>query len=483
MSLSEVPVAIGGCFLHFVSKKVFMTCSQFIDKLLIFYAGLSLRYNSRSSYMEVIGLNGEPLAYRMRPASIDEVAGQRDIIGRNTALYKMIKNGYVPSMLLYGEPGIGKTSLAHAIAGTANIPFIALNATTSGKKDVEEVVQEARLTGKLILFLDEIHRFNKAQQDYLLPHVENGTIVLIGATTENPFHDVNPAIRSRCGQILQLTRLSTADLAELIKRAIKDEKKGLGKLSIHISEKQIEQLAEGANGDARKALTLLESVVYASDQENDTYIIDSTTIEKMISKVGVYNDKKGSHYYNLLSSLQKSIRGSDVNAALYYLAHLLESGDLVSVNRRLLVIAYEDIGLASPAVGSHVLAAVMASERLGMPEARIPLAAAVVEMCLSAKSNSAYKALDAAIDGIHKGKVGEIPKHLRDAHYSGAKDLGHTGYQYPHDFPLGTFGGWVNQEYLPSNLTGTEYYQPIEAGEEKRMAAIYHKLQEFKKKQ
>lgn len=426
-------------------------------------------------------MNGEPLAYRMRPSSIDEVAGQKEIFGKNTSLYKMIHNGYVPSMLLYGEPGIGKTSLAHAIAGTVKIPFIALNATTSGKKDIEEVVQEARLTGKLILFLDEIHRFNKAQQDYLLPHVENGTIILIGATTENPFHDVNPAIRSRCGQILQLKRLSATDIEELMKRALADEKKGLGRLDIQISGEQIQRIASGANGDARKALTLLESIVYASDQENDRYLIENGTIEGMISKVGVYSDKKGSHYYNLLSSLQKSIRGSDANAALYYLAHLLESGDLISVNRRLLVIAFEDIGLANPAVGSHVLAAVMASERLGLPEARIPLATAVIEMCLSTKSNSAYKALDEAIDGIRTGKVGEIPNHLRDAHYTGAKELGHTGYQYPHDFPLGTFGGWVNQEYLPANLKGTEYYHPLEAGEEKRMAAIYHRLQQFKK--
>jgi putative ATPase len=430
---------------------------------------------------EVIGLNGEPLAYRMRPSTIDEVVGQKEIIGSHTSLYKMINNGYVPSMLLYGEPGIGKTSLAHAIAGTTKISFIALNATTSGKKDVEEVVQEARLTGKVILFLDEIHRFNKAQQDYLLPHVENGTIVLIGATTENPFHDVNPAIRSRCGQILQLTRLAKEDIVELIVRALKDEKKGLGKLSIRLDEQQIERIAEGAGGDARKALTMLESIVYSSDIEDDTYLVESETIESMIARIGVYGDKKGSHYYNLLSSLQKSIRGSDVNAALYYLAHLLESGDIISINRRLLVIAFEDIGLANPAVGSHVLAAVTASERLGLPEARIPLAVAVVEMCLSSKSNSAFKALDTAIEGIRTGKVGEIPKHLRDAHYAGAKKLGHTGYQYPHDFPLGTFGGWVNQDYLPDNLKEMQYYHPLEAGEEKRLAAIYHKLEQFKK--
>lgn len=427
-------------------------------------------------------MNGEPLAYRMRPANIDEIVGQKEIIGSHTNLYKMIKNGYVPSMLLYGDPGIGKTSLAYAIAGTTKLPFIALNATTSGKKDVEEVVQESHLTGKLILFLDEIHRFNKAQQDYLLPHVENGSIILIGATTENPFHDVNPAIRSRCGQILQLTRLTIEDIIELITRALANKEKGLGNLSIKISEEQIDMIAQGVNGDARKALTMLESIVYASDFENDEYVVEDNTIQKMISRIGVGGDKKGTHYYNLLSSLQKSIRGSDVNAALYYLAHLLENGDLVSVNRRLLVIAFEDIGLANPDVGTHVLSAVTASDRLGLPEARIPLAVAVIEMCLSPKSNSAYKALDQAIDGIRNGKVGEIPMHLRDAHYAGAKILGHVGYQYPHDFPIGTFGGWVNQEYLPEKLKGTQYYQPVEAGEEKRLAAIYKRLQQFKEK-
>jgi putative ATPase len=321
----------------------------------------------------------------------------------------------------------------------------------------------------------------QAQQDYLLPHVENGTIILIGATTENPFHDVNPAIRSRCGQILQLKRLTTNDIKELIQRALHDDKKGLGKHSIKIDSDQIEKIAFGANGDARKALTMLESVVYASDQVNEEFIIENETIDNMVSKIGVYGDKKGSHFYNLLSSLQKSIRGSDVNAALYYLANLLENGDLVSVNRRLLVIAFEDIGLANPNVGSHVLAAVTASERLGMPEARIPLSVAVVEMCLSTKSNSAYQALDAAIEGVRNGKVGDIPKHLRDAHYAGAKALGHVGYQYPHDTPIGTFGGWVNQQYLPDNLKGTTYYHPVNAGEEKRLAAIYNKLEQLKK--
>lgn len=426
-------------------------------------------------------MNGEPLAYRMRPKNLDEIIGQKDLIGKHTSLYKMIKNGHVPSMLLYGEPGIGKTSIAFAIAGTTKIPFIALNATTAGKKDVEAVVEETRLTGKVILFLDEIHRFNKAQQDYLLPHVERGDIILIGATTENPFHDVNPAIRSRCGQIKQLTRLSTDDIEELLKRALKDEANGLGKMDIKITDEQIQKIAFRSNGDARRSLTLLESIVYSSTRDEDTYIIDDGIIEDLGGNVGVYGDKKGSNFYNLLSSLQKSIRGSDTDAALYYLAHLLEAGDLVAVNRRLLVIAYEDIGLANPSVGNNVLAAVTASERLGLPEARIPLAVAVVEMCLSSKSNSAYKALDQAISDIRAGKVGDIPKHLRDAHYAGSKELGHVGYQYPHDHPIGTFGGWVKQDYLPENLKGTRYYEPIEAGEEKRLAAIYKRLEDFKK--
>ncbi|KLV22367.1 recombinase RarA [Niallia circulans] len=425
-------------------------------------------------------MNGEPLAYRMRPTNLDEVVGQKDIIGKTTSLYKMIKNGHVPSMLLYGEPGIGKTSIAFAIAGTTKLPFIALNATTSGKKDVEAVVDEARLTGKVILFLDEIHRFNKAQQDYLLPHVERGDIVLIGATTENPYHDVNPAIRSRCGQIKQLKRLTDDDIEELLHRALQDEK-GLANLSIQISKEQIAKIAKGTNGDARKSLTLLESIVYSSDKEDDVFIIKDDTIDQMIEKVGVFGDKKGSHFYNLLSSLQKSIRGSDVDAALYYLAHLLETGDLVAVNRRLLVIAYEDVGLANTSVGNNVLAAVTASERLGLPEARIPLSVAVVEMCLSSKSNAAYKAIDAAIADVRNGRVGDIPMHLRDGHYEGSKKLGHVGYIYPHDYPIGTFGGWVDQEYFPEKLKGTQYYHPTEAGEEKKLGAIYDKLKGFKK--
>lgn len=426
-------------------------------------------------------MQNEPLAYRMRPNNIDEIAGQQHIIGEKTALYKMIKNGHVPSMLLYGRPGVGKTSLAHAIAGTSGLRFIALNATVSGKKDVERVVDEARVTGKVILFLDEIHRFNKLQQDALLPHVENGSIVLIGATTENPFHDVNPAIRSRCGEILQLNGLETEDVAGLIRRALADKERGLGRMDVRITDEQIVRLAEGAGGDARKALTLLESAVLASDEEDGTTSVEDAVINSLIGRSGVFGDKKGSHFYNLLSALQKSVRGSDADAAVFYLAHLLESGDLTAVCRRLLVMAYEDIGLARPEVGAHVLAATQAAERLGMPEARIPLSVAVIEMCLSEKSNSAYQAFDAAASRIHAGDTGDIPPHLRDAHYAGASALGHTGYKYPHDTPLGEFGGWTSQQYLPDKVADVRFYEPVIAGKEKKMAAIYKKLKQFMK--
>ncbi|QCR32989.1 replication-associated recombination protein A [Lysinibacillus sp. SGAir0095] len=426
-------------------------------------------------------MHNEPLAYRMRPRNLNEVIGQQHIIGKDTALYKMIHNGHVPSMLLYGEPGIGKTSIAYAIAGSSKLPFFALNATNAGKKDVEQIVSEARIAGKVLLFLDEIHRFNKLQQDTLLPHVENGSIILIGATTENPFHDVNPAIRSRCGEILQLKRHNQEDIVQLIKSTLTDTERGLGKEDIVITEEQVNKIALASNGDARKALTLLESIFYASDEVGGKAIVEDHIIDHLSKRIGVYGDKGGTHFYNLLSALQKSVRGSDTNAAVYYLAHLLENGDLIAVCRRLLVMAYEDVGLANPAVGAHVYAATESAKTLGLPEARIPLASAVIEMCLSPKSNSAYSALDAATVAIHEGKTGDIPLHLRDSHYAGAKVLGHVGYQYPHDHPIGTFGGWVNQEYLPENLKDIEFYKPILAGEEKRSAAIYERLKTFKK--
>lgn len=427
-------------------------------------------------------MHNEPLAFRMRPETIDEVIGQDHVIGKQTPLYRMIRNGHVPSLLLYGEPGIGKTSLAYAIAGTSKLPFIALNATVAGKKDVEDVVTEARMTGKVLLFLDEIHRFNKLQQDTLLPHVESGSIVLIGATTENPFHDVNPAIRSRCGEIVQLQRLQPKDLVDLLKRTLNNPKKGLGKEEIVITTEQLEKIAQGVNGDARKALTFLESLLAASDEIDGKIIVEDELLSQLLARVSLLGDKKGSHHYNLLSALQKSVRGSDVDAAMYYLAQLLEIGDLTAVTRRLLVMSYEDIGLAAVDVGSHVLAATDAALRLGMPEARIPLSVAVVEMCLASKSNSAYKAIDAATKMLHDEPTGDIPLHLRDTHYSGAAALGHGGYAYPHDTPVGTFGGWTDQQYLPDKLAHTTFYHPVEAGDETRMAAIHQRLQSFKGK-
>lgn len=422
----------------------------------------------------------QPLAYRMRPQNLDDIVGQQHIIGKETALYKMIMRGHIPSMLLYGEPGIGKTSIANAIAGSSLLPFFALNATQAGKKDIEEIVSEARFTGQVLLFLDEIHRFNKLQQDTLLPHVENGQIILIGATTENPFHDVNPAIRSRCGEIKKLQRLTITDIEILLHKALADEKRGLGKENFSINEAQIEKIANASAGDARKALTLLESIFFASDEVDGKTIANDEVVNHLAQRMGVFGDKQGSHFYDLLSALQKSVRGSDTNAALYYLALLLENGDLVAVNRRLLVMAYEDVGLANQKMGEQVLAAVQAAERLGLPEARIPLANAVIAMTLSEKSNAAYLALDAASAAIKNDEVGEIPLHLRDSHYQGAAELGHVGYKYPHDTPIGTFGGWVNQQYLPDELQHKEFYQPVLAGEEQRLAKIYNNLKSFK---
>ncbi|AGE23153.1 MULTISPECIES: replication-associated recombination protein A [unclassified Geobacillus] len=419
----------------------------------------------------------EPLAWRMRPRTIDEIVGQQHIIGPSTPLYKMVKKGHVPSLLLYGEPGTGKTSLAYAIARTAGREWVAINATTAGKKEIEEAVEAARWSGNVLLFIDEIHRLNKAQQDVLLPHLESGLVTLIGATTENPFHEVNPAIRSRCGQIQQLKPLTPDDLLIILKRALADPERGVGEPPVVIDESLLWRIAEAAGGDARVALSLLEAAVAAADERHGRLYIDEDIVASCTANRGFTHDKYGDHYYSLLSAFQKSVRGSDADAALHYLARLLEGGDLAAVCRRLLVMAYEDIGLANPMMGVKVQAAVEAAERLGLPEARIPLAVVTIELCLSPKSNSAYKALDAAIADVRSGKLGDIPDHLKDAHYKGAAALGRgQGYLYPHDYP----NSWVAQTYLPSALEGVRYYEPKEHGEEKHYAKVYRRLEQLK---
>lgn len=430
----------------------------------------------------------KPLAFRMAPKTLEDYVGQEHVLGKDKILYRTIMADRLSSIILWGPPGCGKTSLARVISHTTKYKFTRINAVTAGIGDIKNAIAEAsnlllNPSGKCILFIDEIHRFNKLQQDTLLPHVESGRVILIGATTENPFHDVNPAIRSRCGEIKQLKRLTNEDLLDLLKRALADDKRGLGNYKIKISDEQLEKIAIASNGDGRKALTLLESVYYASDEIDDIAIVNDWTLDQLAERIGVYGDKKGSQFYNLLSALQKSVRGSDVNAALYYLAMCLENGDIIAVSRRLLVMSYEDVGLAAPEVGSHVLAACQSAERLGLPEARIPLAHAVIEMCLAEKSNSALLAIDNAIHAIHAGKTGDIPLHLRDSHYNGAKSLGVEGYQYPHDTPIGTFGGWIPQQYLPDKLVGTEFYKPVIAGQEKRMAGIYDHLTSLKQKE
>ncbi|MDQ0858263.1 replication-associated recombination protein A [Bacillus sp. V2I10] len=416
----------------------------------------------------------KPLAFRMRPENIDEIIGQEHLVGKGKMIERMVKAKHLSSMILYGPPGIGKTSIATAIAGSTNTAFRKLNAVVNNKKDMEIVAEEAKMSGKVILILDEVHRLDKAKQDFLLPYLEDGKIVLIGATTSNPYHAINPAIRSRC-QIFELKPLEAADIKTALERALKDEKKGLGKYRAVISEEALMHFASSCAGDVRSALNALELAVISTDpDENGEIHVSLDTAEECLQKKSFVHDKDGDAHYDVLSAFQKSIRGSDVNAALHYLGRLIEAGDLISINRRLLVIAYEDIGLASPQAGARTLAAIEATERLGLPEARIPLANAVIELCLSPKSNSAYKALDAAIADIRSGKSGEIPAHLKDAHYKGAEKLGRgIDYKYPHDFE----NGWVKQQYLPDSLKKKKYYEPKQTGKfEMSLSQIYKKL-------
>lgn len=419
----------------------------------------------------------EPLAYRMRPKTIENVIGQTHLLGEGKPINRMVRNNRVSSMILFGPPGIGKTSIASAIAGSISIPFRKLNAVSAGKKDLEEVVKEAKfLNDSICLYVDEIHRFSKTQIEYLLPFVESGEIVLVGATTESVFHSLPGAILSRC-TVYELKPLSPDEIIIGLERALNDEEQGLALYNVGFEEGVLNHIAAACGGDMRSALNALETIVISNADKHATEktVITMGMAEEQLHKKSMgYNGEDT--LYNLMSAYQKSCRGSDVNAALHYLARMLESGELITVCRRLLVIAWEDVGLADPSVGSTVLDAIQSAERLGLPEARIPLSVATTIVCLSPKSNTAYTALDLAWNDVREGNIGDVPDSLKDAHYSGAKKLNRgIGYKYPHDF-----GGWVDQQYLPDILKHKEYYQPKDHGKEKNYALMYNKIKEIK---
>ncbi|MGE6751939.1 replication-associated recombination protein A [Rossellomorea sp. NPDC071047] len=416
----------------------------------------------------------KPLAFKMRPRTIDEIIGQQHLVGEGKIIDRMVKAKQLSSMILYGPPGIGKTSIASAIAGSTKYRFKTLNAVTNNKKDIQIVAEEAKMSGKVILLLDEVHRLDKGKQDFLLPYLENGMITLIGATTSNPYHAINPAIRSRC-QIFELKPLTIDEMKIALHRAIKDEERGLGGYSLDVTSDAIEHFASSSFGDVRSSLNALElAVLSTSPKEDGVIFIDVNIAEECLQMKSFSHDKDGDAHYDVVSAFQKSIRGSDVNAALHYLGRLVEAGDLPSIARRLLVIAYEDIGLANPQAGPRTLAAVETAEKIGFPEARIPLANAIIELCLSPKSNSAITAIDLALGDIRKGKSGEVPDHLKDAHYQGAKELGRgIEYKYPHSYE----SGWVPQTYLPDKLKNAQYYTPKSTGKfEQAIAQVYEKI-------
>lgn len=402
-------------------------------------------------------MKNQPLAYRMRPTCLEEVVGQQHLVAPGKIIARMIAAKQLSSMILYGPPGIGKTSIASAIAGTTKYAFRILNAATDTKKELQIVIEEAKMSGTVILLLDEIHRLDKPKQDFLLPHLENGRVILIGATTENPYIAINPAIRSRT-QIFELIPLTPEEIHQALKRALTDETKGLGNYNVEITDGAMNTLTHFSNGDVRSSLNALELAVKSTPENEDGKIIITEEIAGNCLQRKVFaHDKNGDQHYDVISAFQKSIRGSDVDAALHYMARLIEAGELITLIRRLLVIAYEDIGLANPAGASRAVLAVQAAEKLGLPEARIPLANAVIELALSPKSNTAILSIDTALSDVRQGKSGNIPSHLQDAHYQGAQKLGRgTNYQYPHNYP----NHWVKQQYLPDTLKHTQYFHP-----------------------
>ncbi|MBC1357748.1 replication-associated recombination protein A [Listeria booriae] len=416
----------------------------------------------------------QPLAYRMRPKSLDDIVGQTHLVGKDKIIYRMVKAKQLSSMILYGPPGIGKTSIASAIAGSTKYAFRMLNAVTNNKKDLEIVAAEAKMSGTVILLLDEVHRLDKPKQDFLLPHLESGQIILIGATTSNPYIAINPAIRSRT-QIFELKPLSVEDIELTMERALADSERGLGTYDVVLDSDAKTHLATASNGDVRSALNALELAVISSEPDDEGKIqVTLEVAEECLQRKSLAHDKDGDAHYDVLSAFQKSVRGSDVNAALHYMGRLIEAGDLVSISRRLLVMAYEDVGLANPQAATHTLSAIQTAEKIGFPEARIPLANAVIELCLSPKSNSAISAIDAALADIRAGKSGEVPDHLRDGHYSGAKELGRAlDYKYPHSYE----NAWVDQQYLPDRLLKAKYYEPkLTSKYEQTIAGVYEKI-------
>ncbi len=378
----------------------------------------------------------ELLADKMRPTKISDVIGQEHLVGKNKVISNMISNGRIFSMILFGPPGTGKTTLANVIVNELGLRFRLLNAVINKKEDFDVVIEEAKMYGDIVLIVDEIHRMNKDKQDILLPYVENGKIILIGLTTSNPYYKINPAIRSRC-QIFELKELTIDDIKVGIDRACKYLK------GIKIDEEAKNTIARLSSGDLRNAINLLEVAYYGSSNKKVTL----EEINNINPKAVFFSDANEDGHYDVLSGLQKSIRGSDVDASLHYLARLIEEGDLDSIYRRLSVIAYEDIGLANPSIGPKLNAAINASELVGLPEARIPLGTIVTEMALSPKSNSAHIALDAALEDIENGNTGNLPVHLK---------TNSPLYLYPHNYP----NSWVKQQYLPDNIKNKKYYKP-----------------------
>ena len=420
-----------------------------------------------------------PLASRLRPKTLDEVVGQQHIIGKGKLLYRAIKADKLGSIIFYGPPGTGKTTLAKVIANTTSAEFLQINATSAGKKDMEEVIEKAKNNAgmygkKTILFVDEIHRFNKGQQDYLLPFVEDGTIILIGATTENPYFEVNGALISR-SRIFELKSLQTKDIKELILRAVNDKERGMGSYNAKIDDDALEFLADMANGDARAALNAIELGILTTDRSEDGIIhITLEVVGECIQKRPVRYDKTGDNHYDTISAFIKSMRGSDPDAAVYYLARMLYAGeDVKFIARRIMICAAEDVSNADPQALVVAVSAAQAVERLGMPEGRIVLAQAAAYVASAPKSNSVIMAIDDAMASVQNEKISGVPNHLKDAHYKSAGKLGHgNGYKYAHDYP----NHYVEQQYLPDELVGRKFYVPSENGYEKNIREYFDKI-------